>query len=59
MYDHKATKVGELVHAVVIGTMTLREKREFRYIYMCLKIENYYLKFFVEICVSEKMCENT
>ena len=25
--------------------------------YMCLKIENYYLKTFVKICVGEKMCE--
>ena len=26
---------------------------------MCLKIENYCLKIFVEICVGEKICENT
>ena len=27
--------------------------------YMCLKIENYCLKTFVEIHVGEKVCENT
>jgi len=27
--------------------------------YMYLKNKNYYLKTFVEICVSEKVCENT
>ena len=27
--------------------------------YMCLKTENCCLKTFVEICVGEKVCENT
>ena len=46
--------------------ISLNEKGEkrcvvmFKFVwYMYLKIENYYLKIFIEICVSENVCENT
>ena len=42
-----------------VVTEGLREGTDLKFVWnMCLKTENYCLKFFVKIYVGKKMCEN-